>query len=166
MALPKAPASSELVWRGARPVDLAVVRPLWDADVGASVVVVYRAVGVGQATVVYAQTRGETSNALQALRYRVVVVAPRCSVEPQAAAQYVIPRAPFVARVVSVRRSKLPPFEPAGRGPLFKRLYLVTFDALRGNAVLPSGHRYSQFAYLTRTSSSGPWCFLKGGSGP
>jgi hypothetical protein len=165
MAFPSHSASSGLVWRGARPVDPAVARPLWDADVGASVVVVYRAVGVGRATVVYALTRGETVKALQALRYRVVVVAPRCSAQPQAAAEYVIPPPPFVPRIISVRKIALPAGEPLAGGPLLKRLYRVTFDVRTGNAVLPAGHRYSQFAYISRKKITAPWCFLKGGSG-
>ena len=91
---------------------------------------------------------------------------PRCSFNPQVAARYIIPPPPFSARVVSVRRAKLPPGEPVGRGPAFKRLYAVTFHVLKGNAVLPRGHRYVQFAYITRKSMTAPWCFLKGGSGP
>ena len=90
----------------------------------------------------------------------------RCSPDPAVAARFIVPPAPFVGRVVSVVRRKLPPFEPAGRGPRFKRLYLVTFLAVKGNAVLPSGHRYSQFAYVSRASTTAPWCFVKGGSGP
>ena len=129
---------------------------LWDADVGASVVVVYRAVGVGRATVVYALTRGETVKALQALRYRVVVVAPRCSALPQAAAEYVIPPPPFVPRIVSVRTLALPTGEPVAGGPLLKRLYRVTFDVRTGNAVLPAGYRYSQFAYVGRKKITAP----------
>jgi hypothetical protein len=82
------------------------------------------------------------------------------------AARYIVPPPPFVARVVSVRRRAIPPFEPAGRGPLYKRLYLVSFRAIKGNAVLPSGHVYTQFAYVVRKTVRSPWCFLKGGSGP
>ena len=90
----------------------------------------------------------------------------RCSADPAVAARFIVPPPPFVARVVSVARHALPASEPAGRGPRFKRLYVVTFLALKGNAVLPSGHRYSQFAYVTRSSVTAPWCFAKGGSGP
>jgi hypothetical protein len=81
-----------------------VLLPLWDTDVGASAVAVYRAVGVGRATVVYRQTPRETVKAFQALRYVVTVVAPRCSTQPEAAAEHLIPPRPFVARVVPVRR--------------------------------------------------------------
>ena len=95
MALPSQPVSSGLVWRGARPVDPAVLRALWEADVGSSVVVVYRAVALGTVTVVYALTRGETVTAFQALRFRVTVVAPRCSAQPQVAAEFVVPPPAF-----------------------------------------------------------------------
>jgi hypothetical protein len=91
---------------------------------------------------------------------------PRCSANPKVAAAFIIPPAPFKARLVSVKRLALPPSEPVGRGSAFKRLYEVTFQALVGNAVLPSGHRYSQFAYVSGRTKSAPWCFLKGGSGP
>jgi len=90
----------------------------------------------------------------------------RCSFNPQVAAQYIVPPAPFKARIVSARRWVLPPGEPVGRGPRLKQLYLVTFYAIKGNVVLPGGHRYSQFAYVTRRTTTAPWCFLKGGSGP
>lgn len=74
-----------------------------------------------------------------------------CAATPQRAALHVIPPKPFVARVVSVRR-------------MSKGLYRVTFDAVRGNAVLPSGHRYTQFAHVVRRGTR--WCFVGGGSGP
>jgi hypothetical protein len=90
----------------------------------------------------------------------------RCSPNPALVAAYVIPPPPFEAKLVSVRRLRLPPGEPAAGGPQHKRLYQVTFRVLRGNAVLPAGHRYSQFAYVTRKTQRGRWCFLKGGSGP
>jgi len=91
---------------------------------------------------------------------------PRCSADPAVAARFVVPAPPFAARVVSVRRLSIPPGEPKGRGPAYKRLYAVTFLAVKGNAVLPGGHRYTQFAYVARTSTSAVWCFSKGGSGP
>jgi hypothetical protein len=91
---------------------------------------------------------------------------PRCSAVPVVAARYIVPPPPFAARVVSVRRRAVPAGEPREGGSRFKRLYLVTFAVSRGNAVLPAGHRYSQFAYVMRNSAQAPWCFLKGGSGP
>jgi hypothetical protein len=90
----------------------------------------------------------------------------RCSPDPQVAARYIVPPPPFAARVVSVRRWKLPAAEPRGRGPGYKRLYLVSFHVTRGNVVLPAGHTYDQFAYVTRKTLHTKWCFLKGGSGP
>lgn len=91
---------------------------------------------------------------------------PRCSMDPEIAAQHVIPPPPFSVREVVVQRTAMPPSEPAGRGPSYKRLYRVRFAVVRGNAVLPSGHTYTQFAYVSRTSTSAPWCFVRGGSGP
>jgi hypothetical protein len=37
-------------------------RPISEADVGATVVIVYRAVGKGSTRIVYAQTRGDSSS--------------------------------------------------------------------------------------------------------
>lgn len=91
---------------------------------------------------------------------------PRCSSNPKVAAEYIIPPPPFRARVVSVCRWKMPADEPVGGGPAYKRLYRVTFDVLKGNAVLPAGHRYSQYSYVTRKTTTAAWCFQKGGSGP
>ena len=75
MALPKASESSGLVWRIARAYDSDVVRQTEEADVGEStVVVVFRAVGAGRASVIFAQTRGESSSrAVKALRFRLRV---------------------------------------------------------------------------------------------
>ncbi|MEX0675162.1 MAG: hypothetical protein WD981_02650 [Gaiellaceae bacterium] len=72
--MPRKAPSTGLVWRAARPVDLRVVRPISDADVGPSIVAVYKAVGVGRTRIVYALTRGETREALAAVRYDVTVV--------------------------------------------------------------------------------------------
>ncbi len=91
---------------------------------------------------------------------------PRCSLDPRVAAQYIIPPSPFKARLVSVRGRQLPPGEPLGGGRQYERLYIVTFFAVRGNAVLPTGHRYEQFSYVRRNTLRARWCFLKGGSGP
>lgn len=161
-----------LTWRGARQSDPTIARPLDEAELNGNIVFTYRAGHPGSTTVVYALTRGETEKALQARFFTVVVFAAptagrsRCSTEPQLAVRYIVPPPPFVARIVAVERRPLPASEPVGGGPAYKRLYAVTFYAVKGNAVLPSGHRYTQFAYVTRTSTSGRWCFLKGGSGP
>ena len=61
-------------WRIARGIDARVVREISEGDVGPSVVVVFRAVGKGHATIVFAETRGETAKAYRAARYDVTVV--------------------------------------------------------------------------------------------
>lgn len=91
---------------------------------------------------------------------------PRCSTDPTVAARFVIPPPPFSVRDVTVTRQAMPPGEPAGGGASFKRLYAVRFFVVKGNAVLPAGHTFTQFAYVARQLTSAPWCFLKGGSGP
>jgi hypothetical protein len=75
IALPKARASSGYVWRIARAFDADVVRQAEEADVGSStVVVVFRAQGVGRTTVTFAQTKGDASaKAVRANRYRITV---------------------------------------------------------------------------------------------
>ena len=70
VALPK---RAGLSWRVARQVDAHIVREVSEADVGANVVVVYRAVGRGHAKIVYALTRGESSRARAARTFTVVV---------------------------------------------------------------------------------------------
>lgn len=174
IALPR--PGSGLAWRGARQSDSTIARPLDEGELNGNIVFTYRAGHTGTTTVVYALTRDETEKALQARYFKVVVFAPpvaqttgsrtRCSPRPQIAARFIIPPAPFVATIVSVKQQPLPPSESAGGGPNLKRLYAVTFYAVKGNAVLPSGHRYTQFAYIARKTISAPWCFLKGGSGP
>ena len=68
------PSKAGRVWRLARPVNPKVLRQVSEADVGSSVVVVFRAVGRGRVTVVFAQTRGESSpKALRAIRHVVRV---------------------------------------------------------------------------------------------
>lgn len=174
IALPR--PGKGLAWRGARPSDPTIARPLEEGELNGRIVFTYRAGHTGSTTVVYALTRGDTQKALQARYFKVVVLAAssvrptdartRCSTSPEIAARYVVPAAPFVARIVAVTRQPLPPSESSGRGPSFKRLYRVTFDAVKGNAVLPSGHRHTQFSYVARKSTDAPWCFLEGGSGP
>jgi hypothetical protein len=70
VALPK---RAGLSWRVARRIDSHVVREVTEADVGANVVVVYRAVGRGRAKIVYALTRGESTRAQGARTFSVVV---------------------------------------------------------------------------------------------
>jgi hypothetical protein len=62
-----------LVWRGARNSNLAVARPIGEADVGANVVLTYRALRAGRTTLAYALTRGETAKVYEARYFRIVV---------------------------------------------------------------------------------------------
>lgn len=73
IALPRQSAASGLVWRGARPVDPKILRAVWEADVGGSVVLVYKAVAPGTVRVVYALTRGETPKAYRSVTHVVRV---------------------------------------------------------------------------------------------
>jgi hypothetical protein len=61
-------------WRVARAIDARVVREISEGDVGPTVVVVFRAVGKGRASIVFAETRGETAKVYRAVRYDVTVV--------------------------------------------------------------------------------------------
>ena len=61
VALPRQAASTGLVWRLARPFDSRVLRQVSEADVGRSVVIVFRVVGEGRTAVVFALTRGDAS---------------------------------------------------------------------------------------------------------
>ena len=75
VALPRQPASSGLVWRSARPVNAAVLRQMSEGEIDGTIVVVYRVVGEGKATIRYALTRGESSPDASAVRtYRVSAV--------------------------------------------------------------------------------------------
>jgi hypothetical protein len=62
VALPHASPSTGLVWRVARAYDSHVVKELSEADVGSSVVVVFKVVGRGSTVVVFALTRGDASS--------------------------------------------------------------------------------------------------------
>lgn len=74
VAVPRQKASTGLVWRVARTVNARVVRQVSEADVGTNVVLVFRAVGAGNASIVLALTRGESSGkAVRAVTYRVRV---------------------------------------------------------------------------------------------
>ena len=61
------------MWRLARRVSPAIVRQVSEADVGANVVVVFRATGRGTAKIVFALTRGEATRALASATYDVSV---------------------------------------------------------------------------------------------
>ena len=70
-ALPK--RSAGRVWRIARKFDATVVRQVSEADVGNSVVLVFKATGSGTTTVALGLTRGETSKAFESRRCTVRV---------------------------------------------------------------------------------------------
>jgi hypothetical protein len=65
--------SNGRVWRVARAVNSSVLRQVGEADVGQSVVLVFKAVGKGKATVFFGLTRGETAKAFASRRYTVNV---------------------------------------------------------------------------------------------
>jgi hypothetical protein len=70
VALPTQPSETGLVWRIARPLDMRLVRQVGEADVGPSVVLVFRVVGRGRASLSFGLTRGDTSRkAVRAVRY-------------------------------------------------------------------------------------------------
>src|SRR5262245_60498466 len=71
IALPR--KANGLVWRLARRIDPAVPRQVSEADVGASVVVIFRAAGRGTARVVFALSRGETTHARASVTHTVRV---------------------------------------------------------------------------------------------
>jgi hypothetical protein len=70
VALPHAAGTS---WRIARALNPKVLREVDEADVGANVVIVFKAVGKGHATIVFARTRGETSHAYASRSFSVTV---------------------------------------------------------------------------------------------
>jgi len=59
------------VWRIARPFDGSVLREISETDVGSNVVIVFKALRSGAATLSYALTRGETTKALEARTFAV-----------------------------------------------------------------------------------------------
>lgn len=70
-ALPHRPSGR--VWRVARPVNSAVLVQVSEGDVGANVVLVFKAKGKGSAHVSFGLTRGETKKAYEARRFTVNV---------------------------------------------------------------------------------------------
>jgi hypothetical protein len=61
------------VWRVARAIDPPVLSQVSEADVGPSVVLVFRARRTGTVTVAFGLTKGETSKALESRRFRVQI---------------------------------------------------------------------------------------------
>lgn len=70
-ALPHRPNGR--VWRIARAIDSKVLVQVSEADVGANVVLVFRATGKGTAKVSFGLTRGERTKAYEARRFIVNV---------------------------------------------------------------------------------------------
>jgi hypothetical protein len=74
LALPRQRSASGLVWRLARPADPRILRQVSEADLGPSVVIVFRAIGRGSTRVSFALTRGDTGpSALRATTYSIRV---------------------------------------------------------------------------------------------
>jgi hypothetical protein len=71
IALPR--PNAPYVWRGARPSDPNVARPLEDAEVSGNIVILYKAVKAGKTSLVYALTKGETEKAYKAETFKVTV---------------------------------------------------------------------------------------------
>jgi hypothetical protein len=67
------PTRGGYVWRVARPIAARVVRQVGEGNIGRVVVLVFAAVGRGHASIVLAETRGETARAYRAVRYEVTV---------------------------------------------------------------------------------------------
>jgi hypothetical protein len=62
IALPHASRASGLTWRLARGYDSTVVREVSEADLGANVVIVYKVIGRGKTSLVFALTQGDSSS--------------------------------------------------------------------------------------------------------
>jgi hypothetical protein len=62
------------VWRVAAPIDPRRLRQVGEADVGSSVVLIYRAAAAGSATIEFGLTRGETAKAFESRKFVVTIV--------------------------------------------------------------------------------------------
>ena len=71
VALPR--RANGRVWRIARTVNARVVQQVSEADVGTSVVLVFKATGAGTTTIAFGLTRGETAKAFESRRFTVRV---------------------------------------------------------------------------------------------
>jgi len=72
VALPHASKGSGLVWRLARQYDSHVIRQISEADVGTSVVLVFKVIHRGSTSLVFALTRGDTSaKAVKAVTHKI-----------------------------------------------------------------------------------------------
>src|SRR5262245_29843980 len=73
VTLPHASSASAMVWRISRPYDARVVNQGSEANDGTSVVLVFKVVGRGQTSIVFAQTRGDASSkAVKSATYKVL----------------------------------------------------------------------------------------------
>lgn len=73
VALPRAPEKSGLVWRIARRYNAAIVRQVSEGAVGPNVVLVFKVIGRGKTTLVFAFTRGDTSSkAVKSATYKIL----------------------------------------------------------------------------------------------
>lgn len=78
VALPRPKPSTGLVWRLARGLDPKIVRQTGEVETASSVVVVFKVVGHGRTSIVFALTRGETSpKALSSHTTRILSRVPR-----------------------------------------------------------------------------------------
>ena len=71
IALPR--PAADLTWRGARQSDATVARPLDEGELNGNIVFTYRAGRKGTTTVVYALTKDETTKALGARFFQIIV---------------------------------------------------------------------------------------------
>jgi hypothetical protein len=71
VALLGQPASSGLVWRLARTVNVKVLRQTSERNIGRDVIAVYKAVSAGDATVAYGLTKGEGRKAYKSVTYKI-----------------------------------------------------------------------------------------------
>jgi hypothetical protein len=72
VALPHAAKTSGLTWRLARRYDASVVRQVSEADVDANVILVFKVVGRGKTSLVFALTRGETAKAVKSTTHTIL----------------------------------------------------------------------------------------------
>lgn len=73
VALPRPKSSTGLVWRVARTIDARVVQQVGEGEIGGNVVLTFRAVSCGKATLAFALTKGETRKAYKSIVYRVQI---------------------------------------------------------------------------------------------
>jgi hypothetical protein len=72
VALPAQTSTSGLVWRLARG-NPAIVREVAERSLGPTVVIVFKAVSRGKATVSYGLTKGESKKAYKSVTYKITI---------------------------------------------------------------------------------------------